>query len=195
MTLTTYVIILEGVSISEVTSGKGILVTLRKDLMKPRYMRWAHSQKYIAFSLHFYVLSQIPFGAFAHVCKLHKHTDWIRVDFPMLKPGEGERENICELPIEFQFCVKGFTKYCIYNHVFIHNRSALNEWPSLFYRLDNWVSKRLGIGPQVCPTPKPVFINTTFSCHHDLQLSLLILVCLSLKCNSVWQSSWPMLLP
>lgn len=45
----------------------------------------------------------------------------------MLKPGEGERENICELPIEFQFCVKGFTKYCIYNHVFIHNRSPLNE--------------------------------------------------------------------
>lgn len=175
-------IILEVVSISEVTSGTGTLVALRKDLMKPWYVKWAHVQKY-SFLSPGLCISHITFGAFAHLHNLYNHTDWIRVVFLMLKSGGEERENTCILPVEFRFRVKGFTKDCMCNQVFIHNRSPLNDWVSQFHRLDNWVSKRLGVWPHVCPTPKPVLINTTFSCHHDPQLSLLIFVYLSLKCN------------
>lgn len=121
--------------------------------------------------------------------KLHKNIDWIRVVFLILKLGEEERTNIFELSAEFQFCVKGFTKYCVYYNFFIHNRGLLNEWLCLSYRTDKLSLLENRYWTQVCPTPKLVLANITYSCQHDLQLSLLILTYLSLKCKSEWQSS------
>ena len=116
-------------------------------------MKWAHLQKYSFLSLQFYLALH----------KLHKYIDWIRVVLLILKLGEEERKKICELSVEFQFCVKGFTKYCICYHLFIYDKGPLNNGLSLAYRLDT-----RSVQENRYLTPSPPNSKASAHQHHTL---------------------------